>query len=262
MRALLAPARGHTHPFGGYLGLGASSPAGVLATRLERSVFVESFGTSAVEHDDAYRRYDGQSLFLVLVDHVNQVAAGAARVVLPGLLRQKTLADLEQIWGVGDADLAALGFGAEPTPVWDVATLAVTPAYRRPLVGQALHQLVCRTATLAGARRFVTILDTRVYRLFRRQLRDLFIAFPGLPALMYGGSLSVPCWCDLEVSAERLRRVDPVLYGVLFEGVGLEPAIAAPPSWPPSIDLDAPSRRAAARQFVAHDVRSSRPSQG
>jgi hypothetical protein len=262
VEALLDGAADRARPFGGYLGFGAASPAGVLATRLERSVFVESFGTTEAEHDEAYRPYDEQSLFLVVIDHVNGVTAGAARVVVPGDRPQKTLADLELLWGAGATELDAMGFGLEPSPVWDVATLAVASAYRSPLIGQALHQLVCRTATLAGVRRFVTILDTRVYRLFRRQLRDLFIAFPTLSPLMYGGSLSVPCWCDLEVSAGHLRSVDPNLYELLFEGTGLEHAVAPPPRWRWSSDAGQPVRVPPDRQVAEQLGRGSQPPQG
>lgn len=179
----------------------------------------------------SYAPYDEQSLFLVLLDHRSKVAAGAARVVLPGPRAQKTMQDIATVWGATPTDLQSAGFAPGSGLVWDVATLAVDARYRSPLVSQGLYQLICTTAQRAGVGWFVSILDTRVYRLFRRQLRDMVAAFPTLPARLYGGSLSVPCWCDVTAYTQRLGRQDPALYELLFLGAGLEAAISPPAAW-------------------------------
>ncbi len=79
------------------------------------------------------------------------------------------------------------------------------------------------------------MLDLEVLALFNAALHDAFIPFPGLEPMRYLDSpLSVPA---LDSTVDRTssgdsRATDPIMHGIMFEGVGLEAAVREMP-WVP-----------------------------
>ena len=85
-------------PFGVYL-LWSDEPAAELARAIEREVFLEVFGNTRELLEAEYGRYEPASLFMLVIDHEKLAPAGVMRVVTGSLLN-KTLDDIEHIWGV------------------------------------------------------------------------------------------------------------------------------------------------------------------
>ena len=53
-----------------------------------------------------------------------------------------------------------------------------------------------------------------------------FASYQGLEPRPYLGSeKSLPSWCDLVCSERHLAAADPILHDLLYNGVGLEPAM-------------------------------------
>jgi hypothetical protein len=223
----VAMAGGRQHaPFGTYV-FGPSDPGVELALHLERSVFAESFGTSAQQLVDDFAPYDPASLYFCVIDHRRHLPVGAARVIVPNRVGLKSLDDIEIVWGQSVAEvLDRNGLRFEEERAWDIATLAVAPGYRNRLVSQALHQAICRATLLCDVDWFVSVLDTKVLRLLQAQLKHVFSLFGGVDPSMYAGSLSVPVWSDLREYRARLRRDHSDLYETLFEGRHLDAVVS------------------------------------
>jgi hypothetical protein len=221
-------------PFGAYLFLDGD-PAVEIARDLERRVFLESFGNTPELLAAEYRPYDEASLFLCVVDHRARRAAGMVRLIVPvpGGPGLKSLVDFDAIWGERPAAaFARVGIG-QPSPIWDIATLAVAPAYRTAsahgLVSLGLYQAVVRIASGAGVRWLCALLDTAVYRMSRARFAEPFDLLAN-PRPYLGSSASAPVICDLVAWHTRLERADPAIAEVIYDGVGIEPALAPVPS--------------------------------
>src|SRR5580700_11513343 len=126
--ALAAP--GIPAPLGVYL-FRATDPAAELARHVERVVFMETFGNTPELLAKEYAPYEDASIFLCVVDHLRRVPAGTMRIVLPSVVGFKTLDDAEPVWGEPVAAMAArTDIDIDLARTWDIATLAVDPAYR------------------------------------------------------------------------------------------------------------------------------------
>lgn len=226
--AVCAP--GASEPFGAYI-FNPDELGAELGRYLEREVFLEAFGNTEDQLAEEYGPYEQSSLFLVVVDHLRRLPAGVIRVVKYSPAGHKSLNDLEPVWGEPAGELmrrTGLEFG--PERIWDVATLAVPPEYRAKatggLVSMGLYQTLTMAARASGVDLLVAILDTPVFRMLRWKMRMIFAGYKGVEPKSYLGSLaSIPAWCDLIYSDRHLAAVDPDLHGILYKGVGLEPAL-------------------------------------
>jgi hypothetical protein len=224
-------------PFGLYTFL-PQDPEAALARWVEQSVFDEFFGNSAELLDEEYGRYEPASFFMCVLDHQRRLPAGAARVTMASERGLKTLADIESVWGqdLGQV-LARSGREFDLDRVWDAVTMAIAPEYRGKstdgLLSLAMNSLGLRSLRACGGQDYVCVLDLEVLALFNAALHDAFVPFPGVEPMRYLDSpLSVPAFTDLTDLEQRLRATDPIMHGIMFEGVGLEAAVREMP-WVP-----------------------------
>lgn len=225
---------GVTQPFGLYA-FRADEPGAELGRQVERAVFHDTFGDTPQTLADEYGPYEPASFFFVVVDHLRKVPAGSMRVILPGELGLKSLDDLLRVWGRHAHDVIAETPGFPAGESWDLATLAVHPAYRGAassgLVSLSLIQALNMTAPACGTSAYVTVLDSVVLRFLQWQLSKPFRTFPGVDARPYLGSpLSQAVWCGVAEWEARLAGANPTLHELLFHGVGQE-AVVAPLTW-------------------------------
>jgi hypothetical protein len=236
-------APGAAEPFGAYM-FRHDEPGAELGRHVERGVFLEAFGNTPELLHEEYQRYERSSVFIVVLDHLRNVPAGAIRVIVPSRAGFKSLDDIEPVWGVPARDLVErTGIALDPNKTWDVATLAVEPEYRgtlaRGLVTMGLYQSLVLSARACGIDWLIAILDMPVFRLLRWKLRMVMVGYKGIGPLPYlGSAASLPAWCDLVDAQRRYLETDLNLHGVIFEGVGLEPALRR-------VDLPGVDRRVA-----------------
>ena len=149
----------------------------------------------------------------------------------PSPVGLKSLNDLESVWGENaEAAMRSTSLEFGPEKIWDVATLAVPSEYRGRatggLVSMGLYQTLTLAARASGIDLLVTILDMPVFRMLRWKMRMIFAGYRGIGPKPYLGSpASIPSWCDLLYSDRHLAAVDPDLHGILYKGIGLEPAL-------------------------------------
>jgi hypothetical protein len=217
-------------PFGAYLFLDGD-PAAEIARSVEREVFLEAFGNTAELLATEYGPYEPSSLFVCVVDHRARRPAGAMRLIVPtpGGPGLKSLNDLEPTWGApATALLSRLGIAPPPGGMWDIATLAVAPAYRTAaatgLVSLGLYQSVVRTAGAAGIEWLCAILDVTVFRMTRAKFAGPFDPITD-PRPYLGSPSSVPVTCDLVAWRARLSGRDQLLCETIYDGLGIEAAL-------------------------------------
>src|SRR5690349_17152295 len=85
-------------PYGLYL-LPADDPAAELARAVERSVFFEFFGNTPDLLADEYGPFEPASRFLLVLDHEMMRPAGTCRLIEPTAAGNKTVTDLDRVWG-------------------------------------------------------------------------------------------------------------------------------------------------------------------
>lgn len=211
----------------------SDDPGARLARHVERVVFAEAFGNTPELLEAEYGRYEPSSVFLCVLDYRRRLPAGAIRLMLPRPdgSGSKTFDDVEPFWGTSFEELAhrnGVRFPAGAT--WDIATLAVDPAYRAPaatgLVSTALYQGLFVTALACGVDHHVAILDRRVHLFLQRTMHQPLRELRGAGPLPYLGSpASVVVWMGTADWKRRLLAVDRQLHDLMFEGVGLEHAV-------------------------------------
>jgi len=207
------------------------------ARDVEARVFLESFGNTPDTMEQEYGPYADRSRFVTVIDEVSGSAAGAARIIVPDDAGEvKTLTDVAgEPWrlSVPDAVRAAGLSGAE---IWDAATLAVDPGYRRSAAGAevalALIHGLFRFTQLSGIRGAVTILDDHVLRLVQ-EMGVPWIPMAGATSQSYLGSPgSTPCVLTIGSFAESIRARRPELAPALVDGdfrsVSVDPADVLP----------------------------------
>ncbi|MPY93347.1 MAG: hypothetical protein GEV08_09850 [Acidimicrobiia bacterium] len=213
-------------PFGTYV-FTPSDPGVALALHVERSVFEESFGSTADDMREEFAPYAAASLFFCVVDHCRRLPVGAVRIIVPNPVGLKSLDDIEVVWGQSVHEvLARNALALDETRTWDIATLAVAPGYRNRVVSQALHQAIGVGTMNCGIDWYASVLDIRALRLLQAQLSRVFRLYEGVEPAMYAGSESVPVWSDLVEYRERLRSAEPALYETIFGGRNLEAVVS------------------------------------
>jgi hypothetical protein len=223
--------RGINQPFGAYC-FGPFDPAAELARAVESAVLLEAFGNTPETIRAEYGEYEASSLFFCILDHRREVPAGAVRIVLPteGGPGMKTVNDLPRNWHETVEDyLARHVLPGDLAHTWDIATLAVAPEYRSAfatgLVAMGLYQSGLRTAVELGFEWMVAILDKVVYRMAKARFRQPFVPFAEARPYL-GSQESLPVYLSITDYRRRLSLDDPPMHAILFEGVGIEPALA------------------------------------
>lgn len=220
-------------PFGLYV-VGGDEPLADVARALEAEVFDDTFGNSPEVLAAEYGPYDDVSVFIVVLDHHRAGVAGMIRLILDGHGSLKSMTDIEgEPWNTAlDEALEAAGItDIDPADALDVTTLAVHADYRGAttsgLISLALYQAVVQVALAGGFRWLVTILDVVVLDLINGASTDPFRHYPGVEPMRYLDSpASVPVWCDFDEYEPRIRAADPGMAETLFDGAGLEAAVA------------------------------------
>ena len=239
----LAIDAGATEPMGVHL-FASDDRRAELARHVERVVFGASFGNTTDLLAAEYGPYEPQSIFLCVLDYRRRLPAGVLRLILPDLegSSTKTFDDIEPIWGVPvDEMLRRSGVRMPRRSTWDMATLAVDPAYRTPaaigLVSTALFQAMSQLTLRCHVDWLVAILDQRVYRLLQRTLQHPVHEFDGIGPLPYlGSAASLPVWLQRSEWEARLLQTDLTLHGIIYNGAGLEGAVRPlDPSIPPQL---------------------------
>lgn len=224
-----------SEPFGTYV-LAADDPAAELGRAVERDVFGEFFGNTPELLAHEYDPYEQASIFMVVVDHRRLVPAGVMRFIAPSPAGQKSLDDIERVWGVHHTELwARTGAPLVADHVWDIATLAVAQEYRgrgsEGLISLALYQAAFQTSMPCDARWFVAVLDAVVLDLIDTRLGRPFSHYDGVEPRSYLDSpASLPVYVDIHDYGRRLRTTDPTMHALLFDGAGIEAAVR-PPDW-------------------------------
>jgi len=224
--------RGDT-PFGFYI-IRSEDPAAELGRAIEREVFYEFFGNTPDLLHEEYDRYEGASLFLVMVDHLRRLPAGVLRLLLPSPVGFKSFHDIETHWGASmDEVLEATGVEFDLQSLWDVATLAMSRDYRgeatQGLVTLGLYQGMDMLTNLVDLKHGTAILDLIVYDKVQTAFHRPFRPFTGLEPMRYIDSpSSLPIWCDIQEYRTRLAMIDADLYEVLYAGKGFEAMISSP----------------------------------
>jgi hypothetical protein len=142
------------------LAVGPGTPLADVARTVEREVFAGEAAPMA----EAFRRYERDSLFLVVLDRRTGLAAGAARVIDGG---GRTLDDAPDRIGLPLSAVVAV-HGMHSGRIWDFATIAVLPGYRGGgrsalTVSSLLYRAFLNAGRLAGVRHLVTMLDRRAH---------------------------------------------------------------------------------------------------
>ena len=205
--------------------VGRDHPLAESPRRVEGSVFDEFFGTPRRELDNSFRRYEDASEFVCVMDARNMHMLGAARVILPNEHGFKSLNDIETVWGRPPGELASPGLERlSMHRTWDMATLAVVPGVRKGLVSATLYNLVCTASARAHVEWFVSVLDSKFYRLLQWRLKRMFSTYTDLEPQMYDGSVSIPVVCHVPRYRRRLQQIAPLLDRSLFHTPELRPS--------------------------------------
>lgn len=230
-----------TEALGSYV-FASEDPGARLARHVERGVFLEAFGNTRALLTAEYGPYERSSVMICVVDQRRKLPAGMLRFIVPSPAGFKTLHDLLPVWGVdaGDA-LARTGVDFDFDRMWDGATVAVAPEYRRGAmrglvtmaVLQVLSQLAARCDIMGG----VAVFHLPVLRMLQWKLHRPFSLFPGIGGHDYlGSSESVPVYQLLDDWYRRLAVVDPALHEIMVHGTGLEPVVR-PANWDEAVAL-------------------------
>jgi hypothetical protein len=220
-------------PFGLYV-IPSSDPRADLGRHVEHAVFGEYFDESEELLRQEYDAYEPASVFLVVIDHLRRVPAGAVRVIVPSPAGFKALNDLPRMWGEdADAVLARSGLDFDPSTAWEIATIAVRPEYRKSstngLISLALVQAVITLGAKSGVEVGLAVFDVVALDVIQAVCGRAWQPFPGLEPVGYLGSpSSIACFCDMAEYGPRLAFTDPDLYEMLWLGRGLEAGVSAP----------------------------------
>jgi hypothetical protein len=192
------------------------------ARECEADVFLNTYGNSRDQLEQEYGPYDASSVFLAITEAGGDAVA-AMRLITPGPVGLKTLADTNRPPWFVDGARSARAAGLDAARTWDVATLAMRKGMPgASLAPAALYHGLFHAARANDIRWVVMILDVRV----RRLLNSLTIEtqlLPGCrPGPYLGSEASVPLWGDLVWMADHQREVAPDAYRLVNLGVGLD----------------------------------------
>ncbi|MEZ5260680.1 MAG: hypothetical protein R2755_02630 [Acidimicrobiales bacterium] len=213
-------------PFGLYV-FASQDDGAELARAVERRVFDDAYGNGPAVMSSEYAPYEFSSLFTCIIDHKRLIPVAATRLIGPGGLGWKTMDDLARIWGVpGPIALHAAGLKADPTRLWDCATLAVEPAYRKAFLVQATIGSMGVVTGTVGTEIALALMDTKALRVVQHLCGRPFSALAGFEARQYLDSpATLPVWTDVPAFRRRLADTGDAALGVMFLASYFEPAV-------------------------------------
>jgi hypothetical protein len=140
------------------LAVGPGTPLADVARTVERQVLGEPMAAE-------FRRHEDDSLFFLVLDRRTGLPAGAARMIDGG---GRTLDAAPDRIGLPLSAVVAV-HEMHVGRIWDLATIAVLPAYRGGsrsalTVSALLYRAFLNAGRLAGVRHLVTMLDRRAHR--------------------------------------------------------------------------------------------------
>lgn len=192
-------------------------------TRCELDVLGHWYGDTAELIETAYGRYRQQTAFLAVRSADGQVA-GMCRLILPGPLPLKTLADIGgPPWSV-DSGRSLAAAGIDPARTWDLATLAVRRELgaARRMIAPALYHGLIQAVVANGAEWVIAIADRRVRSLLAMLGLEQY-ALPGTAAAPYMGSAACcPAYTHIPSMVERQRTTNLDAYRLITLGYGLD----------------------------------------
>ncbi|HEY5184074.1 MAG TPA: hypothetical protein VIM19_04015 [Actinomycetes bacterium] len=193
------------------------------ALECEAAVFLQWYGNTRAQLDDEYGPYADHSTFLALADDDGQVIA-ACRLITPGPLGLKTLADIgADPWNV-DGERAAAAAGLQPATTWDIATVGVRTGLGAEgmLASVALYHGLVKVQRVNRVRHAVSIMDDKVKGLMDA-LGVYMHPIPGTRSAPYLGSpASTPVYGDCAKMVDGQRRANPDAYRLVGLGIGLD----------------------------------------
>jgi len=200
------------------------------ALACEAAVFLSAYGNTAEELAEAYGPYADASVFIGIYEPGGD-AVGAVRLIRPGPLGLKTLADVSQPpWSL-DVHRMARAARLDLDRTWDFTTLGARRGLRRwsTLISAGLFHGLVRVVNANDIRSAVMMIDERVRGL-------LAVAgmtgqtMPGARPLPYLGSASTtPVYEHCQRAFERQRLSNPDGYRLFMLGIGLDGIEVPPP---------------------------------
>src|SRR5262249_60411251 len=122
------------------------------ARKFVKDVFYEVFGNTTGLLAEEYDQYEAASLFLLVMDHERLVPAGVMRIIRSSPAGFKSIDDIEGGWGRRGTDLLdAFADDLDPAPLWDIATMAVAPEYRRDATDGLARLFLYHTLAMVSA---------------------------------------------------------------------------------------------------------------
>jgi aromatic-L-amino-acid/L-tryptophan decarboxylase len=206
--------------------LSAAPDSEILAC--ESHVLGQRYGNTADELREAYGPYEDVTVYLAVREAAGRVL-GWARMITPGSLQLKTVADASRApWDV-DVHGAAAELGIDLHRAWDVTTIGV----RRELgaagsiVAAALYHGVIRATRANGVAWILAMLDIRVRTLLDR-VGLVMHPMPGaVPRPYFGSPATIPTYAHMERMVLGQRHEYPESYRRITLGLGLD-GIAVP----------------------------------
>lgn len=209
------------------------SPHVDVAKGVEADVFVSAFTDTREEVIAHYTPYDPASMFVVLIDRENLVAAGVLRLVMMGPHGLPTFNDMETLphWAVNLDD--AMRYHQWPEPVGgfcDMTTLAVRNRYRMGgLASLALSYVTISECARRGVSRWFALVDDALLG-SHHMMGIPWEPICDLPAGPHAGSdVTSPVTARFANVEPTIRARDFRFAALLIDGKGLEGRVSFPP---------------------------------
>jgi hypothetical protein len=208
----------------------------------EAEVLGERYGDSAESLDNAYGAYADTTVWLAVLDRSERVL-GWGRLLMPGPLPEKTLADAARPpWNLESKHVAA-SVGLDTDSCWDVATIGIRQGLGRQgaAVSAALYHGLIVSTRVNGADWILAMLNVRVRRLLDA-VGLVMHTLPGAwPDVYMGAPGFLPVYADTGRAVAEQRRTHPEAYRRIalgaIDGVEIPPAYAFLVAQPESVDL-------------------------
>jgi hypothetical protein len=179
----------------------------------EADVLGERYGDTAESLDAAYGAYADSTVWLAVTDRSDQVV-GWSRLLVPGDLPEKTLADAsKQPWGI-DTTAASAAIGLDSASCWDVATIGV----RRELGSQGgMAAIALYHGVIVGTRtNGIDWIAAMLHVVVRRVLDNVGLVMHALPGARPETYMDapgfIPVYAHVESMIEAQRRTHPDAY--------------------------------------------------